>query len=384
MSGQRLVVDVGTTIVSFAGVDGRTGRTVRRTERLNPQLRFGYDVISRIDRAEEVARAGLVELIDEVRREWQIDSRRTVTAVGNTVMAHFLYGEDPGGLGAYPYRSVLARGQPLYAVRQVGPTRLRFRMLPLLGRFVGSDCCAAILAAGIHRTSRLSLLVDAGTNGEVVLGNCERILVCSTAAGPAFEGATLECGGMAGPGAVIGVRVKAGRLQPVTFGGLPPAGICGSGVVAAVAAGLKLGLIERNGRLRKSQKLVLGDSGLYLSQRDLREVQLAKGAIAAGIRILLKSSGTNVADIEQVFLTGRFGRGTDWRAAQQIGLLPQTAARVRQHGNLALRGAVMAAADRRQLASACRLARRCREIMLSGRPDFEQEFIAAMEFAPWP
>lgn len=382
-AGQRLVVDVGTTTVSLAAVDVNTGRVVRRTEMLNPQLRFGYDVISRIARAEEVFRAGLVELIDRVRRGWQIDNRRTVTAVGNTVMAHFLLGRSPAGLGAHPYRSALPVRQVLTVSRSAGSVRLRFQMLPLLGRFVGSDCCAAILAVGMHRSHRLSLLVDAGTNGEVVLGNCERMLVCSTAAGPAFEGATLKCGSIVSPGAVIDVKVSDGTVQLVTMGGKAPTGICGSGVIAAVAAGLKLGLIEENGRLCEGQRMALGE-GLYLSQQDLREVQLAKAAIAAGIKVLLKISGVSVSEIERVFLTGRFGRGTDWRAAQRIGLLPQTGARAWQHSNLALRGAMMAAGDRRELAAACQLARRCREIMLSGRPDFEQEFIAAMEFAPWP
>ncbi|MEO0073037.1 MAG: ASKHA domain-containing protein [candidate division WOR-3 bacterium] len=383
LSSCVLAVDVGTTTVSFAAVERCTSRVVRRKDILNPQMCFGSDVISRIERAPDVARAGLLELIDRVRTDWQIDRRSSITAVGNTVMAHFLLGRDPTGLGVHPYRSQLATGKILSAVRQIGTARLRIRMLPLLGRFVGSDCCAAILAAGMHRSRQLSLLVDAGTNGEVALGNRERILVCSTAAGPAFEGATLECGSIACPGAVSSVRVRSGRMLVETIQGKPATGICGSGVLAAVAAGLRLGLIESSGRLRSGERLLLGKTGLYISQRDLREIQLAKAAIAAGIRILLKCIGARPADIERIFLTGRFGGAADLHAALIIGLLPNTTARKRQHRNLALRGAVIVAANSRRLTVARTLADRCREILLSGRPDFEQEFISAMEFAPW-
>jgi uncharacterized 2Fe-2S/4Fe-4S cluster protein (DUF4445 family) len=356
---------------------------VKRRDAPNPQVRFGADVVSRIAREAEVADAGLHELLQSTAREWGIGLGRPVVAVGNTVMAHFLMGRSPAGLGAHPYRSALPRRTVLSGVRLVGRGRLRIRMLPLLGRFVGSDCCAAILAAGMHRRDGLSLLVDAGTNGEVALGNRERILVCSTAAGPAFEGATLECGSLARKGAVKAVRVERGRMRVETFGQGRPTSICGSGVLDAVAAGLRLGLLEPNGRIAGGAARFTVADRVYLSQGDVRAVQLAVGAIGAGIRLLLRSWGAGTGDVGQVFLTGRFGAAIDPESAAATGLLPATGAPVRQHGNLALRGAVMAAGDSALMEEALGLARVCREVMLSGRPDFEQAFVEAMELRPW-
>lgn len=375
-AGPRLVADVGTTTISLVLLD-REGRIVHRRELPNPQARAGADVMSRIAAERRARRAGPAAVLSRVADEWRADRRQEVVAVANTVMAHFLLGRSPAGLGVHPYRSRLPRRRILRAQR----AGLRIVMPPLLGRFVGSDCCAAILAAGIHRSRRLVLLVDAGTNGEVALGNSDGILVCSTAAGPAFEGATLECGSLAVPGAVRSVSVSGGRMRLHTCGRREPETICGSGVLDAVAAGLKLGLIEPSGRLA-GPRLQLGHR-VWLSQADLREIQLAVGAIGAAIRLLLRSRGAASRDIERVFVTGRFGAALNVESAVAVGLLPQTVADVRQHGNLALRGAVRLAREPEKTAEALELAGKCREVILSGRPDFEEAFVAAMEFRPW-
>lgn len=346
---------------------------------LNPQARFGADVMSRIAAEADVRKAGLHELLDGVRAEWGIDRRTPVVTVGNTVMAHFLFGKSPAGLGAHPYRSALPRRQVLSG--SCGGMRLQ--MPPLLGRFVGSDCCAALLASGIHRSTRPSLLVDAGTNGEVALGDRDGILVCSTAAGPAFEGATLECGSLAQPGAVRSVEVRGRTMQARTVGNRPARSICGSGVLDAVAAGLILGRVTPHGRLVGGAKRLVVAGDVYLSQGDIREVQLAVGAVAAGIRLLLKSRNATVADIGRIVLTGRFGAALNHESAFRVGLLPRGTVPVRQHGNLALRGAVACALRPTAMAEAEELAADCREVMLSGRPDFEEEFVAAMEMKPW-
>uniref|UniRef100_A0A7C4GGH7 DUF4445 domain-containing protein n=1 Tax=candidate division WOR-3 bacterium TaxID=2052148 RepID=A0A7C4GGH7_UNCW3 len=372
----RLVADVGTTTVSLALLD-RAGRVVRRRELPNPQQCTGADVLSRIA-AERAARsAGLVDVLRRVADEWGADPRQEVVAVANTVMAHFLLGKSPSGLGYHPYRSRLSRRRVLRAVR----AGLRLVMPPLLGRFVGSDCCAAILASGIHRSRRLALLVDAGTNGEVALGDRNGILVCSTAAGPAFEGATLECGSLAGPGAVRSVSISDGRIQVHVGGRRQPESICGSGVLDAVAAGLKFGKIDRSGRVAGG-RLQLAPR-VWLSQADIREVQLAVGAVGAAVRLLLRSRGADTKDIRQVVVTGRFGAALNIESAVAVGLLPETTASVRQHGNLALRGAVMVAREPELMAEAEALAGKCREVMLSGRQDFESVFVEQMEFRRW-
>jgi uncharacterized 2Fe-2S/4Fe-4S cluster protein (DUF4445 family) len=372
-----LAVDVGTTTVSMAVADKKTRRVVARHDLLNPQLVYGADVMSRISSRARVARVGLHELIREFGRERGIGTGATVTAVGNTVMAHFLLGHSPAGLGEHPYRSRLRLREKL-----VGASAgMRFEMLPLLGSFVGSDCTAAILGSGMHRRRELALLVDAGTNGEVVLGNCERLLVCSTAAGPAFEGATLECGSLAQPGAVRRVEVKRSRLKLDVVGRAEAKSICGSGVLDAVAAGRRLGRISASGRVQGG-RLVLARE-VFLSQADVREVQLAKAAIAAGIRILLSEWGADPRELERIHITGKFGAALSVNSARAVGLLPSVRARVSQHPNLALAGAVRAALDRGAWAEAKEVAGRSREVMLAEHPEFEETFVGSMELGPW-
>ena len=233
----RLAADIGTTAISLAAVDTAKRRVVARREVLNPQMVFGADVMSRIAAGKKVRRAELEPVLLRFMDDARIAHVRPVVVVGNTVMAHFLMGRSPTSLGEFPYKSRLPLRRRL-THRHGG---IAFRMLPLLGAFVGSDCTAAILASGMHRTNRLSLLVDAGTNGEVVLGNRERMLVTSTAAGPAFEGATLQCGSLAQAGAVKAVRYGDGRLVPETIGGGEAKSICGSGVLDAVAGARSTG-----------------------------------------------------------------------------------------------------------------------------------------------
>jgi uncharacterized 2Fe-2S/4Fe-4S cluster protein (DUF4445 family) len=312
----------------------------------------------------------------------RIAHHRPVVVVGNTVMAHFLMGRSPASLGEFPYKSRLPLRKSLTHRRE----GILSRMLPLLGAFVGSDCTAAILASGMHRTKRLSLLVDAGTNGEVVLGNHERMLVTSTAAGPAFEGATLACGSLAQRGAVKAARFLRGRFVLDVIGGGQPRSVCGSGVLDAVAEATRAGLVDASGRIAGGARLDLsgGNDPVYLSQADLREVQLAKGAVAAAIGILLAEWDAGAADIERVHITGKFGAATNPGSAIRIGLLPRIpSARIRRHGNLALLGAVRATLDPGLFAEAERVAAICREVMLSSHPQFEQTFVDSLRLEPW-
>jgi uncharacterized 2Fe-2S/4Fe-4S cluster protein (DUF4445 family) len=375
---RRLVADIGTTTVSLAVIDTARRPVMAKRDVLNPQTEFGADVMSRIAQAARVKKAGLHEMIAVFAAEQGVSRGKEVIAVGNTVMAHFLLGKSPSSLGEYPYRSRLPLKKTLTA--EVGG--LRLRMLPLLGSFVGSDCTAAILASGMWRSRRLGLLVDAGTNGEVVLGNRDRMLVCSTAAGPAFEGATLECGSLAQPGAVRAVDVRRGKLVLSVAGRGEARSICGSGVVDAVAAGLKLGVIDCSGRVSGGH-LVLGRD-LHLSQDDVRAVQLAKGAIVAAIRLLLDTWGARPADIGRLYVTGKFGAAMNPRSAMEIGLLPTVPLeRVRQHGNLALLGAVRAALDPSLLSTCERIAGQCEELQLASDPRFETAFAEGMSLEPW-
>ena len=378
----RLAGDIGTTTISLAAVDVARRRVVARQETLNPQVVFGIDVMSRIAAEKKVSRTGLESVLLRFMSETGIASEHPVVAVGNTVMAHFLMGRSPASLGEFPYDSLL----PLRKSLTSHHSGIRTHMLPLLGSFVGSDCTAAILAAGMHRTRRLSLLVDAGTNGEVVLGNRERLLVTSTAAGPAFEGATLQCGSLAQRGAVKAARFLRGRFVLDVIGGGGPKSICGSGVLDAVAEATRAGLVDASGRIGRGSRLDLaeGREPVYLSQADLREVQLAKGAIAAAIRILLAEWGAAASDLECVHVTGKFGAAMNPASAVRIGLLPRTRlARIRRHSNLALLGAVRATLNPGLFIEAERFAANCREVMLSNHPQFEETFVDSMRLEPW-
>jgi uncharacterized 2Fe-2S/4Fe-4S cluster protein (DUF4445 family) len=377
----RLAADIGTTAISLAAVDVARRRVLAREETLNPQMVFGADVMSRIAAGKRLRRASLVPVLLRFMAEHGISRRWPVVTAGNTVIAHFLLSRSAASLGEFPYKPRL----PLRKVIVDRRGRVSLRLLPLLGSFVGSDCTAAILAAGMHRTRRLSLLVDAGTNGEVVLGNRERMLVASTAAGPAFEGATLDCGSLAQRGAVKAVRFRRGRFELDVVGGGEPRSICGSGVLDAMAEAVRAGLVDASGRISGERlELGSGDEPVYLSQADVREVQLAKGAVAAAVRVLLAEWGASASAVERVHVTGRFGAAMDPDAAFGIGLLPRLpSARIRRHGNLALLGAVRATLDRGLSAEAERLAGRCREVMLSCHPDFEQAFVDSMQLGPW-
>ncbi|MBN2465685.1 DUF4445 domain-containing protein [candidate division WOR-3 bacterium] len=378
----RLAADIGTTTISLAVVDKEQRRVVARREVLNPQIVFGADVISRIAAGRSVHRAGLEPEFLQFMGEVGMTRKKRVVVVGNTVMAHFVMGRTPTSLGEFPYESRL----PLR--RRISRTReeLSFEMLPLLGSFVGSDCTAAILASGMHRSLRLTLLVDAGTNGEVVLGNRERMLVTSTAAGPAFEGATLECGSLAQAGAIRAVHFSRGRFDTEVVGRGEAKSICGSGVLDAVAEAVRVGRVDASGRVCVGTRLELSDTPkpVFLSQADIREVQLAKGAIAAAIRVLLAEWGAPASAVERVHVTGKFGAAMHPGAAVRIGLLPRIPlTRIRQHGNLALLGAVMATLDTGLFGAAERFAAKCREVVLSNHPQFEQTFVDSMGLESW-
>jgi len=378
----RLAVDIGTTTISLAAVDVERRRIAARREELNPQIVFGADVMSRIAAGAKLSRTPLTPVLHRFIDDAGIPRERPIIAVGNTAMAHFLMGKSAATLGEFPYEPELTLRESLTSQRDGRWTR----MLPLLGSFVGSDCAAAILAAGMHRTRRLSLLVDAGTNGEVVLGSRERMLVTSTAAGPAFEGATLECGSLAQAGAVKAARFSRGRFKLDVIGGGEPKSICGSGVLDAVAEAVRVGKVDPSGRIAGHDRLELkqGHKPIYLTQADLREMQLAKGAIAAAIRVLLAEWGAAASDIERVHVTGKFGAAMNPGAAVRIGLLPRTPLdRIRQHGNLALLGAVRATLDTSLFTEAERFAAKCREVVLSSHPQFEQIFVESMGLESW-
>jgi uncharacterized 2Fe-2S/4Fe-4S cluster protein (DUF4445 family) len=343
--GIGVAIDLGTTTLALQAVDLRTAEVVAVETALNPQAAHGADVMSRIefalhDRATLTAsiRAALGAMIP------QRANVRMVMLAGNTAMHHLFSGIDVAPLASAPFHPV-NEGQQIFRPEELDwdlPADARVHFLPCLGGFVGSDLLAGIIATGISESPGLRVLIDLGTNGEIVLGNADRILCASTAAGPAFEAGRIRMGMRAAAGAIAHVTAGNGTLQCHTIGDVPPRGICGSGLVEAVAAGLDLGAILPNGRLADGSREWMLEPPVSISQSDIRELQLAKGAIAAGLRILLQRWGARAEDIEAVYLAGAFGNYVNVESARRIGLLDFDATRILPAGNTSLRGVKMA------------------------------------------
>jgi uncharacterized 2Fe-2S/4Fe-4S cluster protein (DUF4445 family) len=352
--GLGIAIDLGTTTIVAQLIDLETGHVLAVRAALNAQAKCGADIMSRVEFA--VAREGQEALQKLVRRQIGglaaelltaagdgVREIESVVVVGNTVMHHLFCGISVEPLSRFPFEPLSSGLQQFEAV-QLGwalPGNPAVRFLPCLGSFVGSDILAGLLATKLHEGDTLTALVDLGTNGEIVVGNRERMLCASTAAGPAFEGARISMGMRAATGAISEVRVRDGQLACHVLGNGEPRGICGSGLVDAVAAGLELGWISAKGRLANGDSLPLAGP-VSINQWDVRELQLAKGAIAAGLRILLEQWGAKKEDLTQVFLAGAFGNYINQTSARRIGLLDFPAEKVCPAGNTALLGAKLA------------------------------------------
>ena len=381
--GLGVAIDLGTTTLAAQLVDMASGALLGSRTALNPQTRFGADVMSRVraaasgDGPMRVIRAELGRMVAGLvgGRGGEVAD---IVLVGNTVMHHVFAGLDVRPLAEVPYESP-SIGEQRFVPGELGwsglPDARIVRFLPCLGGFVGSDILAGLVAVGLGEQDGLRALADLGTNGEIVLGNRARILVASTAAGTAFEAGSIAMGMRAAAGAIAQVTAGAdGHFDCTVIGGGAPRGLCGSGVVGAVAAGLETGAIRPNGRLAAGKTLAIAGN-VQLTQGDVRELQLAKGAIAAGLRILLRRWGTGIDAIEALFLAGAFGNYVDPDSAIRIGLVETAARRVRPVGNTALRGAKMLLGR-----ETYPVLQRVSHVALAADPEFADTFAACMRF----
>ena len=335
-----------------------------------------------------------------------------VALAGNATMVHLALGIDPEPLGVAPF-IMSARLLPEVMASDLGiPAHPRARavVFPAFGAYVGGDITSGLLAAGMDRDPRVRLFIDIGTNCEIVLGGRDWLLATAAPAGPAFEGAAIRCGMRAADGAIEAVAITDdGDLKLTTIGDVDPRGLCGSGLVDAVTAMANAGLLDGSGRFvsaeaaaqsspRLADRLTAvgqervfvlhwSDPGrdpatsIYLSQRDVRELQFAKAAIATGWRILLEEAGLTEADVKQVLLAGSFGSYLSPASAIRIGLVPQVPVRrVVAAGNVAGEGAKMALLSVRERAAALALLEEVRYVELSDRPDFNDRFIGQLGF----
>jgi uncharacterized 2Fe-2S/4Fe-4S cluster protein (DUF4445 family) len=381
--GLGVAIDLGTTTLAVQLVDLASGALLGSRSGLNPQARFGADVMSRVraamldDQPTRLIRAHLGQMVEQLVRG-RGGEVVDIVIVGNTVMHHLFAGLSVRPLASTPFASPCL-GEHRFVPAALGwsglPDAPLVRVLPCLGGFVGSDILAGIVAAGLGEQDGLRALVDLGTNGEIALGNRQRILVASTAAGTAFEAGSIAMGMRAAAGAVSQVTVGADqRFECVVIGGGEARGLCGSGVVGAVAAGLSTGAIRPSGRLDSGKTLAIAGS-VHLTQADVRELQLAKGAIAAGLRILLKQWGAAIGAVDALILSGAFGNYVDPASAIRIGLVETAAGRVVPAGNTALRGAKMLLG-----CEAYPVLDLVSHVALAADPDFEDIFTACMGF----
>ncbi len=413
--------DIGTTTVVGYLLDLTSGERVAVASTLNPQTRFGDDVVSRIDVAQrdasglEALRSAIVEamndLIGQTVQQAGIAREQVyaLSVVGNTTMHHLFLGLSPEALGRSPYVPVIASPLELRA----GDAGLRAHpearlfVLPNIAGFVGADTVGVLLATRLQNSDQIRLAVDIGTNGEMALGSRSRLLACSTAAGPAFEGAQLTHGMRAADGAIDHVDIVDGDLTIHSIGRGKLRGICGSGTVDAIAALRRLEVIDATGRLltreevgahigdglRKrlvshahggafvlapTEQTVIGEP-IVLTQRDVRQIQLGKGAIRAGIEILMKELAIAPEQVVEVCLAGAFGNYIRPASALTIGLVPPfPRATITPVGNAAGAGAQMALLSRRAWEEAAAFWAQVEYIELSLRQDFQQVFMEAI------
>ncbi|MGC8885876.1 MAG: ASKHA domain-containing protein [Verrucomicrobiia bacterium] len=351
--GVGVAVDLGTTTVVAQLIDLSTGALLSTTSELNCQAQFGADIISRITFALNPQNREVIQ--NAIRRQlWNmiktllmsasrsIAELKRVVIAGNTVMHHLFSGISVESLAFYPFETNNLNLQ-VFTAEQLGwgtakeYEGFRVYFLPPIGSFVGSDILCGILSTGIYKAEELSLFVDLGTNGEIVLGNRERMYCASTAAGPAFEGAKISMGMRATTGAIARMRLQGSEIGYYVIGNTSARGVCGSGLVDAAAIGLQLGWLNKNGKICGDSAIKLKDS-VVITQGDIRELQLAKGAISAGIHLLLEKWGASAKDVKQAFLAGAFGNYIGIESAKNIGLLPSELRNVIPAGNTALHG----------------------------------------------
>ncbi|MGW8301070.1 MAG: ASKHA domain-containing protein [Desulfobacterales bacterium] len=414
-----LAVDVGTTTVVGYLFDLASGNLAGVNSALNSQSIYGSDVVSRIEHAIETPqgleqlKAEVLSTINRIIKKLcdlkNISNREiySLYLVGNTPMNHLFWGILPCFLARFPYNPLTVKALCVSAGDvnvQMNPLGRVFS-LPLISGFIGSDTVGVILSTGLHKSRLPRMAIDIGTNGEIVLTDGKAMAACSCAAGPAFEGAHIQCGMRATSGAIDRVYLSDGKIRYHVIDEVPPKGICGSGLVDAVKVMLTAGLVNRNGKLsdpeavanprlarlirrEKYPQMVLtgerkpiGGEAVVVTNKDISELQLAKGAMRAGINILMDKLGLRDSDIREVYLAGGFGNYVNPESAVTIGLLPVFPnAKITPVGNAAGSGAKMALLSTRAFKEAVKIAERVEHVELANIPQFQQEFAKGVLF----
>ncbi len=349
--GQGIAVDLGTTTLVAQLIDLNNGHVLDVQTAMNPQSRFGSDIMSRIshglkpggaDELTNLIRQQIGNMISELLKHKKVDLRKIVM-VGNSVMHHLFCGIDVAPLSMYPFESKDASEQ-IFSPADLNwdlNNKVQIKFMPNIGSFVGSDILAGILASSIYKSEKFMALIDLGTNGEIVVGNKDKIVCASTAAGPAFEGTNISMGMKATTGAISSIHLKENKLHAHVIGDGQPRGICGSGLIDAIASLLDTGDIDIMGQLADDREKIQVSGDVSLNQKDFREFQLAKAAIAAGLDILIRHLGITHADIDKIYIAGAFGTFINLQNVIKLGMLEFPQEKIFKLGNSALIGAKM-------------------------------------------
>lgn len=394
----HISVDIGTTTVVAYLLDGRDGAILDTRSMLNPQFPYGSDVISRIQAAldgklgelSRLIREGVWSLIQELCEDNGLspDKIGTTAIVANPAMQQLFFEVSPENLSKPPFAPVFTKAEVLplsgyFPVQGDG----RLLVVPDIAGYVGADTMGCILATGMYQDTKMTLMIDIGTNGEMVLGNKNGMVACSTAAGPALEGGRISCGMRGSSGAIDHLWLENGKIQYSVIGNADEKGLCGSGIIDAVAVMLELGILNKRGRIQKDYRGD-GKERIYdltdrvsLTQDDIREVQMAKGAISAGIRLMMEHLHVTMDEIDQVILCGAFGSYMNPQSACRIGLLHrELLGRISAGGNAAGMGSRQMALDREKFALSEELLDKIEAIELATFPEFQRVYAANMMF----
>ncbi len=390
-----IAIDIGTTTVAFALVEG-DGSVADTICSINPQRTYGADVIGRIKASNEGCKQVLQTIIIDCinknidiliqRNKIRSGLIRRVVIAGNTTMIHLLRGYSCQSLGKYPFTPHSVSGETVPAEEVLGRRDLDHVLvyiLPGISAFVGGDIVSGIYASKMCASADISLLIDLGTNGEMVIGNKNRIVATSTAAGPAFEGGNISIGVPSIPGAIYDTNIIGrNRLQTRTIDGKTPIGLCGSGLISIVSDLLDAGIIDSDGMLSEGYF----DEGypllpnIRLIQQDIRELQLAKSAVRVGIELLCREYGIESGEITNIYLAGGFGNGLDIKKAMNIGLIPKSCTSVKAIGNSSLKGAILCAREDTSFRDMANIATKCQTLLIANEDDFNDKYLHYMSF----
>lgn len=412
-----IAVDIGTTTVVVSLVNLKDAQEIGVTSELNPQKKYGLDVLSRITRSNE-SQESLVSLqnliigaingmIEKLCAQFSTDRESIYEAVvsGNPTMLHLFLGVSPYSIGRSPYEPVFRKGLTVKAY-ELGVDISNFGMvycLPSVSGYIGADIVAGVIATGFYKERAPSLFIDLGTNGEIVLHHNNKTIACSCAAGPALEGMNISCGMIASEGAIEMVEFVDDSVKFQTVGNKPPVGICGTGIIDIVAELIKSELVDSSGRFRVDRNLTLAKrllneneesrfvlveaslsangKEIFISQKDLRQVQLAKGAISSGIKVLLNETGIKWKNISRVFVAGAFGKHLRSESLKKIGIIPEEARdKALFVGNTSKAGAMLCLLSSEKRKEAEEVSKNIQYLELSTYPEYEKLFIKELVF----